>query len=169
MLTVALSLLFFIPAAIEGLGWLLYRQTFIWFYTIVPVILYVALYFTRAKLRLPPKATLLALGFFMLASISTSLYSLDKQPSVELFLYYVTLFLIFLFSYNNRRVMKSVTVVTVTALGLLFSVSHFILKTPLHEKQTVLPFFGSHNHLVTFLACDTYTASFGKAHDLSYL
>ncbi len=151
MLTVILSLLFFVPAAIEGMGLLLYRQTFIWFYTIVPVILYVALYFTRAKLRLPPKATLLALGFFMLTSMSTSLYSLDKQPSVELFLYYITLFLIFLFSYNNRRTMKTVTVVTVTALGFLFSVSHFILKTPLHEKQTVLPFFGSHNHLGDFL------------------
>lgn len=151
MLTVIIGLILFLPAAVEGLGLLLYRQTFIWLYAVVPVILYITLYFTRTKLRLPPKVTLLALVFFMFTSISTSLYSLDKQPSVELFLYYITLFLIFLFSFNNKRRMKTVTAVTVIGLGLLFTAGHFILKTPLHEKQTILPYFGSHNHLGDFL------------------
>lgn len=162
MLGYLLSFFFlFVPVALEGIGFTFDRFYFLWFYILIPVLLYLISLLGGARFRFPPRLAGISLLFLICSGISSFYYSFDKQSSVELFLYSASLSLVFLYSYNNKITVRRFLIPVVIGLGIFFLI--FSLGLPiaqkagllpfrvLHEKQVVFPYYNGHNHLGDFL------------------
>lgn len=144
-------LFFLVPFALEGIGIKTYHHYFILYYLAVPTFLYFFIFLRSYPLRLPPRLTFLSIIFFALGFVSL-FSSHDKQTSFEYFLFSVSLFLIFIFFYNFKKIGEQFVYLSICLLGLFFiGYSLFPLFPPYLEKQVVLASYASHNHLGDFL------------------
>ena len=154
-------LLIFILVTLEGLGIgnIHYFTPFI--YLLVPGLIFTYASAKKIRIAFPPKATLVYGSFILLSTISAVLFSVDKQTSLELTLFYIALFLIFILFWNikidEHQWMKLLVLVSFILIGdsviLHFFGSHLFIKKliPLRDLQLVYPIFSFHNHLGDFL------------------
>ena len=146
-----LFLSFLIPLILEGIGIKIYHQFFLFYYLAVPTFLYFYLFTKSHPLHLPPRLTFLIVLLFIFGAISI-FFSYDKQTSFEYFLFSVSLFLIFLFFYNAKKMGERFVYLSICLLGLFFiGYSLFPLFPPHLEKQVVFASYTSHNHLGDYL------------------
>jgi len=159
---IILFFLFFLPTVLEGIGIRIYQNLFfLLYYLILPVPLYFYILFTRTPLRLPRKIGVLFLLYLFLTNFSFFFASANKQVSFENLLTSLSFFLLFLFFYSLKDHFKKHALWLIMVLGLFFVVYslcipvfkylHYSFLIPIHEKQTVLAIYGSHNHLGDFL------------------
>lgn len=150
-MNVLLTLFFLTPMALEGVGIKVYHQYFLYYYLTIPSLLYFYIFFKSHPIHFPPRLTLFSTLFFALGFISL-FFSYDKQTSFEYFLFSISLFLIFIFFYNFKKVGEQFVYLLICLLGLFFiGYSLFPLFPPYLEKQVVLASYASHNHLGDFL------------------
>lgn len=146
-----ISFLFVIPLALEGIGVAQTQSYFLLSYLVLPVSLYLSMVFSSLRMKLPPKFMIGVLFFFIFSNVSTFYFSLDRQVSFERYLFFISLLLIFIFSYNHKKVMQTVVPYILTLLGLIFSVFSLFAHSASSAAQLIYPFYGSHNHLGDFL------------------
>lgn len=131
------------PFLLEALGIAGIRQYVPFFYLVVPMSLG---FLIKKRIRFPIKTTI-TYGIFILSLFISALwFSVDRQTSFELAIFYLSLFLIFVFFYNHRIEEKEVWYGLVWVGGVLAGFKNF-LPPPQTEYQMVYPLFGNHNHL----------------------
>lgn len=150
-----LVLLFLTIFIAEGLGF--ERNTFLYIYTCLPAIISLFLLFLKKNIVIPKKLGLVFLAYLIIAFISF-LFSVDKQNSFELALFYTSVFLIFIFFYNFKELGKKLITLEIFIGSLIFIV-YFIVtflfpslkNLQSNGYQLTRSFFGLHNHLGDFL------------------
>lgn len=142
------------PLLFESLGIVGVREYVPIFYLVVPLLLR---FLMKKRIRFPIKATV-TYGIFILSLfISSVWFSVDKQTSFELVLFYISLFLIFIFFYNYRIDEETVSYGLLWIAGVLaaylFLLQGFnnLFPMPQTGYQMTFPVFGNHNHLGDFL------------------
>ena len=146
-----LFLLFLIPMGLEGIGIKALHHHFLLYYLIVPTFLYLYLFIQSHPLHIPPRLTFFSILFFAWGVISL-FFSSDKQTSFEYLLFSISLFLIFIFFYNLKKLGKRFVYLLICLLGILFIGCSLRPPFPPYlEKQLVMASYASHNHLVDFL------------------
>ena len=153
--------LIFALVTLEGLGIgnIHYFTPFI--YLLVPGLIFIYASAKKIRIVFPPKATLIYSLFIFLTAISALLFSVDKQTSLELTLFYIALFLIFILFWNIKidehqwlklLVLTSFVLIGDSVILHFFGNNLFIKKlVPLRDLQLVYPIFSFHNHLGDFL------------------
>lgn len=140
-----------VPIALEGVGIVSSQLYFLLYYLLLPSFLYIYAVASKAKLKAPPVLLSLVFLFLLLSSISSLLFSLDKQASVERLLFYLILCLLFLFGYNFRGAIRRQLALSLPLLGVFFLIYSLAVHWAVFEKQVVFASYGSHNHLGDFL------------------
>lgn len=137
--------------ALEGVGIKTLHHYFLLYYLTVPTLLYFYIFIKSHPLHLPRRLTFLTLLFIIFEIISL-FFSYDKQTSFEYFLFSISLFFIFIFFYNFKKMGEKFVYLLICLLGLFFiGYSFFPLFPPHLEKQVVMASYASHNHLGDFL------------------
>jgi len=155
-----LILTLLIPIAAEGLGFWHIHSYILFYFIALPWFLYFVLSLAKKPFQIPIRISI-AYILFLISSKATSLFfSLDKQSSFELTLFYGSVYLFFLLAYNNREQVTKHMGTILMILGVVFSswsIALSILKNrvpalvPLQEYQFVFPFSFTHNHLGDFI------------------
>lgn len=153
--------LLLIPFIAEGIGLRIPRQTILLAYFFIPSILLILHILKNRTITLPSRATFLAVLSLIGANIAFFFFSLDKQTSFEHFLYFLSLFLIFIYSYNHREEAQGNLFLFIGILSTLFTLYSRLVPLfvtyrvqaliPFAEKQLVFPTYMPHNHLGDFL------------------
>ena len=159
------GLFLFFALIIEGLGIGSGRTISYYLILILPFFLFISSILTNtgARIVFPQKFSLLWMIFFILSVVS-SVFSVNLQNSFEDMLFYLATFLIFIFVYNNKEILKAVILKIVFAVAVIFSLfSMFagsiaqqttLLFIPVDLKTNFFQFVytaWSHNHLGDFL------------------
>jgi len=112
----------------------------------------------RKREFLIPKRITFLFGIFLLVSCLSVFYSKDSSLSIKYLLIYFSVFLTFLYVYNEREFVQKWLVKLIFALSFFYALySIFILTragsllTPNTGYQFVFSKFNSHNHLGDFL------------------
>ena len=166
----ALPIAFFLA---EGLGF--QSSLFLYAYLCLPAIMALFLLTEKKTLVFPKKISLVFLAYFFLALFSL-IYSVDKQNSFELLMFYSSSFLIFVFFHNFKNEGKKLIVLELIIGSIVFSL-YFIatlLFPPLKNLQTTgyqltRSVFGPHNHLGDFLGLTIIYVVFFNRYLLSTL
>jgi len=163
----AVFLIFLFAAfVLEGLGINRGREVAYMLILAMPFFLFIPYFIFKEKrdIVLPQRLTFLFLIFIILSAVS-SVFGVNLQNSFENLVLYVSLFLVFIFVFNNKDILKSFMVPSVLILGFTFSIfsmfaSLFIKENSLFSipidfssqgYQFIYSAFGSHNHLGDFL------------------
>lgn len=149
------AVLLLIPFLIEGIGGLISRQYLIYIFSLILVGLSLYIFIKRKPINLPLKITIIYFCFIFFSLISV-FYSVNRQVSFELVLFYNLSFLFFIFFYNfkdqAKRFIKLLLVIgsiVFTAISIYFRVFN---KFPDDGFQLVSSLLNaSHNHLGDFL------------------
>jgi len=122
LLSINDCLLFTLFFIVEGIGFILPRQLNLYFYYAIPAVL--SIYFlVKKKTNSFSKKHLNYLRAISVIFInSTFWFSVDKQNSFELTLFYITGFLIFIFFYNNKLLGQQLIKLFVVFGSIVFSV-----------------------------------------------
>lgn len=162
----AMYILFFlfiiIPSILEGIGIWVDRRIFLLFFSSIVILFYFYSTTTRVKsIKIPLKAGIIYLCFLCFSAISTFFFSVDKQNSFELLLFYYASFLFFIFFYNHKDVTNWIAHYFSIILGIFFTFYSVLLPIftfiglhflqPISEKQFVFASYLNHNHLGDFL------------------
>ncbi|MEK7109776.1 MAG: O-antigen ligase family protein, partial [Patescibacteria group bacterium] len=161
---------------IEGIGTIIPRELIFYLYLILPVIFFIQL-IIKKKSVIFPKYPSITFGFFLILSfISAIFFSVDKQISFELALFYLSSFLIFIFFYNNKKLAKKYIKLIIFIGSTIFTLIYlFRLNTsPIDGYQLVVSYYGHiHNHLGDFLGLGLivfiYSLIIKKENNWSYL
>ena len=151
---------------LEGLGINNGRQVVYNLILLMPFFLFIPHFLFKEKHEIvfPKKLSFLFLTFFVLSAVS-AVFGVNLQNSFENLVLYLSLFLVFIFAFNNKEILKSLIVPSVFILGLTFSVFSMFANFFIKEKslffipidfsgqgyQFIYSAFGSHNHLGDFL------------------
>lgn len=146
---------------LEGLGFIYPHNNIIYGYLIVPFFLFLFLSRHFKEIKLPQKLTL---GFyiFLFFSLVSLFFSVDKQISFEMVLFYLSTYLIFVFFYNQRERGKRLILVQLFVGSIVFIFHSFILNYlkpnflkdwpyPVEVYHNFVYSFFHHNHLGDFL------------------
>jgi len=95
-------------------------------------------------------------SFLILSFISAVFYSVDKQISFELTIFYASCYLIFIFFYNHKDLARKYLIIIIITGSLILTATYLVntlLKNNIvNEYQLVSSYFNnSHNHLGDFL------------------
>ena len=139
----------------EGLGF--ERSLFLYFYLCLPAMISFFLLLWKKSVFFPKKTSIVFLIYLLIAFFSL-IFSVDKQNSFELFLFYISSFLIFVFFYNFKNEAKKLVTFEIIFGSLIFSL-YFLLSfffPSLKSLQStgyqlVKSVFGLHNHLGDYL------------------
>jgi len=115
----------------------------------------------KRRIIIPKKISFLFFLFLVLTLFSTIL-SVDVQRSFEYFLFYLSLYLIFVYVYNHKSELYKPLIFFIFAFSVIFFGYSIIIKflfnqpwafflIPKSGYQFVYPFFQAHNHLGDFL------------------
>ncbi len=164
-LKLLVGIFLFSALIIEGLGIGSGRTISYYLILILPFFLFISSILTNtgARIVFPQKFSLLWMIFFILSVVS-SVFSVNLQNSFEDMLFYLATFLIFIFVYNNKELLKGVILRIVFGVAVIFSLlSMFagsiaqrttLLFIPVDLKTNFFQFVytaWSHNHLGDFL------------------
>ena len=163
---IILPILLFFIFALEGLGVNLGREVVLLLTCLLIPVLFVHIIFNKKKIVFPKVASILFIVFLSLTLISTFI-SVNISQSIQHFLYFTSVFFIFLLSYNYKNeLIKPVTILIFT-LSSLFSIYFLVLNfhflnlfTPEHGYQFVYSRFTAHNHLGDFLSLPIILCSY---------
>jgi len=122
------------------------------FYLILffPLMLYLRSFFKKNILHFPHKLTSAWFGFTFFSFISVTL-SHDKQLSIETFLVYQAAFLIGIFFYNDKLLLKSVINKSIFTSSLIF-ITAFLLKDEILQFTNIF----DPNQILNFFITSTY-------------
>ena len=150
-----------VPSLLEGLGLIVDTRLFLLYFSLLPSIFYIFTTMRERQIKVPIKASAAFFLFLFFSAISTFSFSLDKQASFELLLFYLSCFLLFIFFYNHKKDGEPFIYYFLPVLGTLFTFYSFLIPffkqkglsflTPIIEKQFVFPTYANHNHLGDFL------------------
>ncbi len=147
----------FFPLVLEGLGIQFGREITIFLIIFASPIFFVHMLFRKKEIIFPKKAGFLFLLFIICTLIST-VFGVSAQKSVQYTLYLISLFLVFLISYNFKAQLEKPIIIFIFILSFLFifysiflDFHLFNLLIPQKGYQFVFSKFGSHNHLGDFL------------------
>ncbi len=156
-----LFIFFIAPFLIEGLGIGAGHKLVFYWYLIVPSFLAAYSILAKKSITFPKRATIFFLSFLLFSLISSLFFSVDKQVSFELTLFYISSFFIFIFFYNHKKEGNKTVFFTLLFGGAIFILISFLLLAakpfsvpflfPTSEYQFVYSYFRSHNHLGDFL------------------
>ena len=138
----------------EGLGF--DRSLILYFYICLPAAISLFLLLKKKKVVFPKKTSLVFLAYLLMAFFSL-LFSVDKQNSFEMLLFYTSSFLIYIFFNNFKNEGKKLIIFEIIFGSLVFSL-YFLASfffPSLKSLQTtgyqlVKSVFGLHNHLGDF-------------------
>lgn len=151
MIIISLSVLFIL---IEGIGGIIPREYIYYLYFILPTVFFFYLKAKKKPIFFPHNFSIIY-GFFLFFSfISVLFFSVDKQVSFELTVFYFSAFLIFIFFYNNKELAKRYIRTAVFMGSIIFSAVYLfkLSMNPVDGYQLVIPYFNNvHNHLGDFL------------------
>lgn len=153
-----ITLLIFILLIIEGFGIQFSRNTTLFLIIFLFPLLFVHALFLKRKIAFP-KITGILFLFFLSFTLASTALSINISQSVEYLMYFLSLFFVFLISYNFRDELEKSIIILVFASSILFSLYSLMLNfhllsffIPQEGYQFVFSSFGSHNHLGDFLA-----------------
>lgn len=162
MLSISRSFFFIFLSAIfllEGLG-LVDRQFALYAAYLMPVFLFVPLVSANCKIIFPKTLTVFFSLFFLFSFVSI-LFSVNIERSLNFFVYYLSVFLVFIFVYNfKKELVKGIVVLTflLTALFLVYSLflllpvaKDFSFLIPKRDYQFVYQVYPTHHPLGIFL------------------
>jgi len=116
---------------------------------------------TKRKIVAPKNASIFFVIFLIMSFIS-SIFSVDIQASMRYSLYLIALFLVFLYSYNHRKLIEKPITILIFSTALFLSLYSLLLLTPffsfltpVNAYQFVFPRIYSHSHLADFLVLPT--------------
>ncbi|MCX6731066.1 MAG: O-antigen ligase family protein, partial [Candidatus Roizmanbacteria bacterium] len=154
-------LLFLIPSLLEGIGIWVDHRIFLLYFSSIPILFYFYLSTFLKSITIPLKTSILYIFFLLFMTISTFFFSVDKQTSFELLLFYYSSFLLFIFFYNYKKGGKWLSYSFPIVLGIIFTIYSYLLPffklkglhflLPIGEKQFVFASYVNHNHLGDFL------------------
>jgi len=148
---------FFLLLAAEGLGVQFGREITYFLILFASAILFVHMFFAKKKIVFPKTLSILFIIFLIFSFISTA-FGVNFQKSIEYSFFLVSLFAVFLLSYNFSSSLEKPLTILIFTLSFLFSIYYLLLNfhllnlfIPQNGYQFVFPFFSSHNHLGDFL------------------
>lgn len=152
---ILLSAIFFF----EGLG-LVDRQFALYTVYLTPLFLFFPLVLVGRQIVFPKNLTRLFLFFFLFSTISL-FFSVNIERSLYFFVYYLSVFLIFIFVYNfKKELIKGVVVLAflLTAIFLIYSLflllpvsKEFSFLVPKRDYQFIYQVYPTHHPLGIFL------------------
>lgn len=150
---------FFIIFLLSGLSLHLGDRVSYYLILILPFILYFYLYVNKVKLSFPNKLLLAWLGF-SLFDLTSSTLSTDKQLSIERFLLYQSLFMVAIFVFNKKSLIKPLIEKLIIIFSFVFIFAFIfkdiIIKFPAYFDVNELfnfyhPVIKNNNHLGIWL------------------
>jgi len=153
----ALTVLLALALFLEGIGFPYDRKLPLYLIIVLPLILFS---FNRIKHIEIPKYLGILYSVFVCFSFIATVLSVDLNKSFEFLLFYIALGLIFIYVYNNRKVIEQFIIPFILAFATFFTVYSIILPSLINQfsflepqfgYQMVFSRFGSHNHLGDFL------------------
>lgn len=158
---IALLFLVVAPLLIEGMGAVTNRNYFVLYYSVLPIIFFIYAVLTRKKLVFPLVSGTLFLLFLLFSLVASLNFSVDKQQSFELWLFYLSAFLVYIFTYNCKelgsRIIRTVILwggglfVILYVLQLIFPNFVLFKYIPVDEYNFFTPTYAFHNHLGDFI------------------
>lgn len=151
MIIISLLLLVFL---IEGIGKIIPRELIFYLYLILPAVFFIQL-IIKKKSVIFPKYPSITFGLFLIFSfISAIFFSVDKQISFELNIFFTSAFLTFIYFYNNKDLAKKHIKLIIFIGSIIFTIV-YLLKlnvSPIDGYQLVASYYSHvHNHLGDFL------------------
>lgn len=156
-----LLIVFISPLLFEGVGFNNIHYIILYVYLLFPSLLFVISQKLNKKLFFPSRATAVFSLFLLSSAISTFAFSLDKQRSVELILFYISSFLVFIFFYNFKKEGRFLIKISLLLGSVVFITSYLLFQfkiellplmtRPYHGYQLVAANFGPHNHLGDYI------------------
>lgn len=148
------------------------------FISLIPLLIILAL--CESKKAFSGKLLILFCILFIQIAFS-ALFSLNQAQSIRYLVYYLFLFLLFLYTINNREIVIRFFTPAILTLGVLFSIYSLIIKylasygidfaIPVSGYQLIYPSFASHNHLGDFLVLSLLLSIFHliKTKNMKYM
>lgn len=149
---------FLLVLVLEGLGLNSGREaTFIISITIFPLLLCL-MSIMKKQIAFPAKSTLFFL-LFLISSLISTLFSKEPSQSIPYFFYLISLFSVYIFSYNYKSILEKYLINVILSIAVLFCLYSIMLNShllnlflPIDGFQFVYSRYSSHNHLGDFLA-----------------
>ncbi|MDO8269570.1 MAG: O-antigen ligase family protein [Candidatus Levybacteria bacterium] len=155
---IILPILLFFLLVLEGLGVKFGREATLFLIIFLFPILFVHMFFHKKSIVFPKMISVFFLLFIVSTLISTVI-SVNVTQSIQYLLLTISLFLVFLLSYNYKGELKKPITIFIFASSILFSLYSLCLNLnflnffiPENGYQFVFSRFASHNHLGDFLA-----------------
>lgn len=141
---------------LEGIGIPYARETtYILVIFLIPI-LFVHMLFHKKDILFPKRISFLFL-IFIASSLLSGIMGINIRNSIEHSLLSISMFLVFLISYNYKVSLRKPLIIIIFIVPIFF-ILYFLLMTfhinvpiPHHGYQFVFSKFGSHNHLGDFL------------------
>ncbi len=154
---IGLFFLVVVPFFIEGTGMVTNRNYFILYYLLLPFVFFIYALLTRKRLVFPVVSSVFFLLFLLFSLVSSLNFSVDKQQSFELWLFYLSAFLTYIFFYNYKelgyRTIRAVVLwggvvfVSLYVFQLIFPGATIFKYVPNDEYNLFTPTYAFHNHL----------------------
>lgn len=145
---------------LEGLGLPFGHQAAYFLILALPLFLF-SIDKSHSKEIISPKQLTLLGIIFILSSFVSTIFSANKQTSFEKTLLYLTLALLFIYSFNHQEYLRKKIIQFILIFSSLFTIVSLFLRFPFVQSynfakntglQLVYPAFSTHNHLGDFLA-----------------
>lgn len=153
-----LLLVIFLCLTLEGLGVQLGREISFIFILVLPISLLGHALLLRKGLRFPKNIAILFL-IYILATLVSALISKHFINSLSYLFYYISLFIVFLFSYTFHRQLEKPMIIGIISMSVLYSITSLLFSSgiltasfPSTGYQFVSAGFLAHNHLGDFLS-----------------